>query len=121
MMMMMMASIRGSEILCDLLLQLQQAFLASNKQVSAFATNVVNLLQDTTVPEAATASSIKNDSTPANHIVGSEHTAQEAPSTVQSIFAHGGISRTANNDDQIQIKSWHIQTFQQLHARASNS
>jgi DNA repair exonuclease SbcCD ATPase subunit len=96
------ASMRRSDCFEALLSQLQQASLASNKQVSSFATKVVKLLRNEHVSESPASSSAA--ATPSRVEVSStsSHASSNLPlqeavasSTIESVFAHGKALRSA--------------------------
>jgi hypothetical protein len=94
------ASIRRSDMLNDLMLQLQQASLASNKQVSSFAAKLNNLLENGVLPETTASNSsvapCQVEAPSASNVAGSGQSPREAaaPSSVESIFAHGKALRS---------------------------
>lgn len=93
------ASIRRNEVFDDLVSQLLQASLASNKQVSSFSTKVVNVLRNESVSEppvaAAAASPSQLSSTLHEASCGQPHPESAAPSAIESVFAHGKALRSA--------------------------
>ena len=94
-------SIREHEAFSQLMSQLQQAALASNKQVSSFATKVCSYLEHGYVPEAsssATAAPSKqvNRSAVSNGVGNCEPPPETvAQSNFESIFTHGKSLRSA--------------------------
>jgi DNA repair exonuclease SbcCD ATPase subunit len=93
------ASIRRNEVFDDLVSQLQQASMASNKQVSSFSTKVVNVLRNESVsepPVAAVAASQSQLSSALHEAsCGQPLPESAAPSAIESVFAHGKALRSA--------------------------
>ena len=92
-------SMRRNELFNDMMSQLQQATLASNKQVSSFAVKVINVLQNTqnaSMPEASTsAAALSSSQNGTTSDPGQQLSETAAPSSVDSIFAHGKALRSA--------------------------
>jgi DNA repair exonuclease SbcCD ATPase subunit len=94
------SSVRRSDCFDELVSQLQQASLASNKQVSSFATKVVNLLRnENQTPVSSAAASAPGHveaSSTVNHTGSGLHPQETvAPSSIESVFAHGKALRSA--------------------------